>query len=138
AENVGTFHQLGELFPQFVAPFFQDLNRLVDIGVVGDADIHQGLHIAPGMVGERADLPVGNKVEVAANRPDLHEPKARLFDNTGGPADGDILADVDLVFRQDKEAGDDVANQPLGTETDGQSDDAGTGDDGGGIDAKLP
>jgi hypothetical protein len=51
--------------------------------------------------------------------------QAQLFDESALVSDFNDITDADLVFQEEKEAGDEIANQILGAEADCQPADAG-------------
>src|ERR1700690_1842509 len=60
-----------------------------------------------------------------------------MLDAANGLTDLDGIADGVLVFEDDVETGDDVADEVLRAETDGEADKAGKRGDRGDVDAKL-
>lgn len=59
------------------------------------------------------------------------------FDEAAFVVEVDDIADADLIFEEDEEAADDVLDEVLCTESDGEADYTGGGDDGADFEAEL-
>ena len=66
------------------------------------------------------------------------DPEAQVLDHPGRVVDRDGVADAVLVLHGQQDAREVVANERLGTETDGGADDRGAGQEGGEVDAEIP
>ena len=76
-------------------------------------------------------------MDVAVIAPERDRPHRHAFDHAGLARDVDDVADPDGVAEEDKEAGDQILDQRLRAETDGETHDTGTGEQGCGLDAEV-
>src|SRR5437660_5486052 len=72
------------------------------------------------------NISVGNDINLAFEISQNGRPQSHTFDVTGKVADLHNITDAELVFKQDEETGDDIFNEALRAETNGQSNDTGT------------
>src|SRR5437879_12532427 len=76
--------------------------------------------------GDILDISIRNDVHLPFKIPQNGRPQSHTFDVTGKVADLHNITDAELVFKQDEEAGDDILDEALRAETNGQSNDTGT------------
>ena len=93
---------------QLLADLFDQLLRLVEVGVVGDADRHLVDDPVAAHVLHRAELAEGHGVERPAMVPQLHRAEAEGLDRALVAAALDVLADPEGVVEQVEDAADDV------------------------------
>ena len=113
---------------EVVGDLLDGAGGVVEVGRVGDLDVDQGPGPALGAVADAADLAVGDVPEGAVDVPQAGGAQADALDGAGGRAGVDHVADPVLVLHQHEDAGDEVADQVLGAEPDGDPDDPGPGD----------
>src|SRR4029453_4081483 len=101
---------------------------VVEVGRVGDLDVDQRPGPALGAVADPADLPVGDVPQGAVDVAQPGGAQPDPFDGAGGRAGVDHVPDAVLVLHEHEDAGDEVADQVLGAEPDGDADDPGPGD----------
>jgi hypothetical protein len=102
---------------------------LVGIGAGVDTDVEVGNGIVAGEIGDGGDLAVGDDVEGAVGVADAGAAEGEVFDRTLEAGEIYDLADVVLVFDEDEDAVDHVLEDALGTEADGDAENAGGGED---------
>ena len=112
------------------------LLRLVDVGVVGDADRQFVDHPVAAHVLHRAELAERHGEERPAVVAQLHRAQAEDFDRALVAAALDVFADAERVVEQIEDAADDVLDQRLRAEADGDADDARAGDQRADLDAE--
>ena len=115
---------------QLLADLLDDPLRLVEIGIVGDADAQLVDHPVTAHVLHRAEFPEWHRVEIAAVVPELDRAQRERFDGPFVAAADDVLADPEGVVEQVEHARDDVLDQGLRAEADRHPDHASTSDQG--------
>ena len=101
---------------------------VVEVGRVGDLHVDQRPGPALGAVADPADLPVGDVPQGAVDVAQPGGAQPDPCDGAGGRAGVDHVPDAVLVLHEHEDAGDEVADQVLGAEPDGDADDPGPGD----------
>ena len=125
----------------FIELWDENLSKLRDIGIIGDADVADGQRIVPGPVLKIADVRIVDDLQVAAGILDDGGADADAADRAPEIIQDNDVADAVFSFKDDEEAGDDILNQALGAESDDQADDADAGQHRAGIhpeDAEAP
>src|SRR5207245_10526605 len=115
-------------------------NRGDAIGVlaVGDHDVRDGIGIVLGQIDNRGDLAEGDGVHAAGAVAQANGANRDRLDDAGVTlADVDDIADRQRVLDQHEKPGDDVLDQSLAAETDGEADDARPGQQRRNVDADL-
>ncbi len=97
--------------------------------VARHADVDHRARPAAGLVAHHLDLAVGHDVHDPVDVPQHHHPKGHLLDRAALTRRLDHVADRELVLEQNEEARDDVLDQALRAERDGQAQNAGAGQD---------
>jgi hypothetical protein len=120
----------GGVVADIAGEFCEQGDDFVGIGAGVDRDIEGGDGEVAGEVGDGGDLAVGDDVEGAVWVADAGAAEREVFDGAFEAGDVDDLADVVLVFDEDQDAVDHVLKDALGTEADGDAENAGGGEDG--------
>ena len=118
-----------------VAIEVEQLEDLVGVGGEVDADVDGGHGVADAEIGDGGDLRVGNDVEGAVGVADGGFAQGHGFDDAGKAGEAHGVADVELVFDDDEDAVEHVLDDVLSGEADGDSGDAGGGQQGAEVDA---
>ena len=113
---------------EVLADLLDQLLRLVDVRVVGDADRHLVHDQVAAHVLHRAELPEGHGVDRPAVVPELDRAQAEALDRSLVAAALDVLADPEGVVEEIEDAADDVAHERLRAEADRDARDARPGD----------
>ena len=100
----------------------------VGVGAGVDADVESGDGVVAGEVGDGGDLAVGDDVEGAVGVADGGAAEGEVFDGSFESGDVDNFADVVLIFDEDEDAVEHVLEDALGTEADGDAENAGRGE----------
>ncbi|CAI8924393.1 hypothetical protein EMIT0180MI3_360034 [Priestia megaterium] len=111
----------------FLADVAHQLDRLVDVHVRGHRHPEDRVAELPGVVLDAFDFAERNGVDDAVDVPQAHGADGQAFDRAQVAADVHVVVDGQGVFDDDEQPGDQVGHQRLRAETDGQADDAGTG-----------
>src|ERR1700710_468600 len=109
--------------------FCEQGDDFVRVGACVDRDVEGGDGEVAGEVGDGGDLAVGDDVEGSVGVADAGAAEGEVFYCAFESGDVDDLADVVLVFDEDQDAVDHVLEDGLGTEADGDAEDAGGGED---------
>ena len=123
---------------ELLADLLDDLLHLVEVGVVGDAERELVDHPVAAHVLHRAQRAERHGVEVAAMVAQLDRAQREALDRALVAAADDVLADPEGVVEQVEHARDDVLDQRLRAEADGDADHAGAGDQRGDLHAHAP
>ncbi len=99
-------------------------------------DVEHGEREVFRHVGQLGDHAVGNHVHRAVVAAQRDRPQADRLDESGLAVDRDHVAEANLVFEDQEEAGDDVADEILRAEADGQAGDPRPGQDRPNVDAE--
>src|SRR5690606_20867034 len=122
----------------FLTHFDQNPFHLFQIRFIGDGHRYQGAHLHPVVVGHVVDFAVGQIMKALVPLADLGDANS---DFLHGPRDLsaylNVVAYFHLIFKDDEEAGNQIANQVLGAEPDGQSQDSRAGQDGRRVDSDV-
>ncbi|MNC13936.1 hypothetical protein D3C75_616970 [compost metagenome] len=103
------------------------LDGLVDIGVVGELHREKRIGELPRLVGHGLDLPERHRVHEALAIAQAQGTDGQAFDGAGMPGiEHHPVTDGQGVFDDDEQPGDHVLHQLLRAETDRQADDPGT------------
>lgn len=103
---------------------------MIQVGCVGHADVEVDFGKLFGLVGNRLDLAVWNVVDSAVHVPQCGDTQGDVLDAATKATNVDNITDAVLVFKDDEETGNDVADQVLTAKTDGNAEYTGTGEDG--------
>jgi hypothetical protein len=120
----------GGVVADIVGELGEQGDDFVGIGAGVDADVEGGYGEVAGEVGDGGDLAVGDDVEGAVGVADAGAAEGEVFYCALEAGDADDFADVVLVFDEDQDAVDHVLEDALGTEADGDAENAGGGEDG--------
>ena len=105
---------------------FEHVHNLVGVGGEVDADVHGGDRIVDAEVGNGCDLRVGDDVDGSiASVAEDGLAESHGLDDTGDAGDLDGVTYIELVFEEDHDAVEHVADDVLGGEAYGYSGDAG-------------
>ncbi len=115
----------------------QHVGHRIDVLLVGHRDVEHPVGEVAGHVGDAVDRPERDGVHVAVVGAQRHGAHADRLDHPGAAAEVDHVADPDGVAEQDEEPVDDVLDELLRAEADGEADDAGAGQERGRLDAEL-
>src|SRR5207244_1088399 len=114
------------------ADALQGLEGASHVGIVGDADIHDGARPAPIVVGELRQIPVGHDALGSVEKAQPGDAKPDRLDHARVPAHLDHIPYPDQALEEDEKARDDVLDEALGAEAHSQPEH--TGRDGKGAD----
>ena len=123
---------------QLPADLLDDPLHLVEVGVVGDADRDLVDHPVARIVGDPVQRAERHRVQVAAMVAQLDRAQREALDRAADAAALDVLADPESIVEQEEDARDDVLDQRLRAEADGDADHAGAGDQRADLDAQRP
>ena len=101
---------LGHLAPDLV----DDVDRLVDVGAVGDRDVLVDPRPDAGQVGGDLDLAVGDGVDDAVEVAERRPPQVEVLDRAVDAGEADHVALAELVLDQDQGAVEVVADEASG------------------------
>src|SRR2546430_5609094 len=120
--------------PGLARPRLADLAEQLDGPVQGhvarDRHVHRGRHAAGAVRRELRELPVGDPAQRAGVRAERHDAQPDRLHGARAAAHLHHVTDVDQSLEEQEEAGDDVADERLGAEADGQAEHAGRDQDG--------
>lgn len=102
-----------------------DLLDAFDVFAIRNGDVANGGRRVDRGVNRTPYVGVIDDEDVAVKIFDLRDADADLADNAAVIADLDDVADQELLFKDDEETGEDILDQALGAEGNGQAQDAG-------------
>src|SRR5690606_1253389 len=123
--------------PQLGADRLQLRNGLPDIGVVGHADAYRRVADSAVIVAHRGHRAERDDVQGAVAGTQAYGTDRQILHRTGNPGHRYRIAHLHGVFHQQEDSGDEVLHQLLRTEADRHTDDAGPGNQRGGVDTQL-
>src|SRR5215207_9958587 len=106
-----------------------DGERPIQVLRVRDADVHYGPGPPSSLITDHLDLTVRNDVQRPVQISQHHDSQRHLLNGASLPGSLDDVAHGELILQQEEEAGDDVPDQALRSEGDGQAEDTGTSKD---------
>ncbi len=115
----------------------QDRLHLVEVGLVADRDVEDGACPVLALVADPQHLAVADVPNGAVDIAQPGHAQADRLDDAGGLAEVDDVTDAVLVLEDHEDAGEEVLDEVLGAEAEGDADDAGAGDDRCDVDAQL-
>ncbi len=121
----------------FIDDVLQDLAGAVGVFLVGHVDADGGIAGTAAGIGERRHRAEGNDVHRAVGGAQADGADRDVLDRARQSRHRDVVADLDGVLEQQKQAGDEVLHQLLRAEADGNADDAGAGQQGCDVDADF-
>ena len=115
-------------FDELLADPLEDLLHLAEVGVVGDLELH--LHDRPvaAVVGDRVDAAERNRVDRAGRRAQRQRARVDALDVAADAGDLDVFVDPEGIVEKEEQAGDQVLDEGLRAEADGQAEDPGAGE----------
>ena len=128
--EIGVLHHLG-------ADLLDHRHHLVDVFGVADADVEDRIGEFLGVVEDGADIAERDRMNAAGGIAEAQGADGHRLDGARMAGDVDIVAEGDRILDEDEEAGDDVLDQGLGTETDSQADNPGAGQQRRDVDAEF-
>lgn len=127
----------GRIAAQIGGRGFKRSKRSFDGRVRREGNIHESLRPVAAKVGDGADFAVGNGDKGASGIADHGAPQGDVLDPANSLADLNGVPHNELIFENDIESGDDVADEILRAETQGQAGKTCESGDRYHIDAKL-
>ena len=121
---------------ELLADLLDELAHLVEVGVVGDADRHLVDDPVTRLVLHGAELAERHGRQRAAMMAQLHGAQREALHRALVARRLDVLADPEGIVEQVEDARDDVLDERLGAEPDGDADDAGAGEQRADLDAE--
>ena len=103
----------------------------------GDADVDKGLRPISTEIADGANVSIGESHESATWIANNRAAQGKMFDATDGVGHVDGISHDILIFKDNVEAGDDVADQILRAESDGEAGEPGKSGNRSDIDAEL-
>ena len=136
--------EIFDLADEDVGAFFFDLGKQsvdlflkkIEVGGVGDADLADSDRSLGRAVDDVRQIRVVYDLDVAAGVAEAYGADADRIDHASETVDLDDVADIELVLKEDEDAGDDVGNQALGSEPEDEGYYAEAGKDGADVDAE--
>src|SRR5439155_13961505 len=110
------------------ADVVDDLDRLVDVGAVGDRDVLVDPRPHPGEVGGDADLAIRDRVDNPVQVPQRGPPEGEVLHRPGHAGRTNDVALGKLVLDQDQGTVEIVLDQALRAKADGDANDTESGD----------
>jgi hypothetical protein len=101
----------------------------IDVFLVGDADVQQGARPIARRVGDDGDRAVGDDVRRAVDVPQHGRAEVDGLHLARAAGGCDRVPDADLILQQDEKSGDDILDERLRAEADGESEDPSTRQD---------
>src|SRR5215510_14944691 len=98
--------------------------RFVHIDTITHANMQHRVGIIFGQICDRGDGAIGNHVHTAVKVSQNEDTQAELFDEPGLVSYFDDITDADLIFQEEKEAGNHITDQILRAKADCQPTDA--------------
>ena len=122
------FPEFGILHDLLVDLFLDELADLLEIRVERDPEVELGDDVIATEIRDRADVAKGDRVDHPARMAQPERPQADCRHRTLLLSGIHVVSHPERVVDQKEHPGDDVFDKRLGTETDGQADDTGAGD----------
>ncbi len=134
------FHELVAdlgMLQQFLPELLDQLAHLLHIRVIGEAERQLHHHPVARIVGDLLDFAEGHRVERPEMVAQLHRADGDFLDRPLDRAEADIFTLAEGIVEQEEGARENIADQRLGAEADGEADNPGPGEERRDIDAKL-
>src|SRR5262249_34930519 len=123
---------------QLCADQAQDLDDPIDVFAVRDGYSRDDISEIPRQVLDARDFAKWDRMNRARLITQLDRANRDCFDDARMVlAEVNNIADGDLIFHQDEQTGDDVLDQGLAAKADGDTDNAGAGEQWGDVDADM-
>src|SRR5438128_1313564 len=135
--NLGTVQRSPRLPRPGLRHLAQHDRRSLNGNLARHRHVHGGPHAAHAVAGELRELAVGDHAQGAVVHAQRRDAQADRLHGTGAGADLHDVAHADEPLEEQEEAGDDVADERLGAEADGQPQHAGRDQDGQDVHAQL-